>query len=129
MNSDVTPNTETFETQIVIIGGGGSGLSAAVAAAEKGAEVVLLEKRSKLGGTSAMAQGLFGAESSVQKRLKIDARRDELFKMAMKFAHWSINPRIVRAFIDKSGDTIRWLEEKGLTFDVPPYYPNQVDDS
>ena len=125
MNSDGTSNTETLEIQIVIIGGGGAGLSAAAAAAEKGAKVILLEKRRKLGGTSAMAQGLFGAESMPQKRLKIDAQRDELFKIAMRFAHWNINPRIVRAYIDKSGDTIRWLEEKGVDFDVIPYYPNQ----
>ena len=56
----------------------------------------------------------------------IDARRDDLFKIAMNYAHWKVNPRIVRAFIDKSGDTIRWLEEKGLNFDVVPLYPNQV---
>jgi fumarate reductase flavoprotein subunit len=119
-------NADNLQADIVVIGGGGAGLTAAVVAAKRGAKVILLEKRRKLGGTSAMAQGLFGAESIAQKRLKIDAQRDELFRMAMKFARWSINPRIVRAFIDKSGDTIRWLEEKGLTFDVQPYYPNQA---
>jgi len=120
-----TQNIETLETQIAIIGGGGAGLSAAVTAVGKGADVILLEKGRQTGGTSAMAQGLFGAESPTQKRMKIDASRDELFKTAMKFARWSINPRIIRAFIDKSGDTIRWLEEKGINLDVPRYYINQ----
>jgi fumarate reductase flavoprotein subunit len=45
----------------------------------------------------------------------------------MEWAHWTkINPRIVRAFIDKSGDTIGWLEQKGLHFEMIQYYPNQV---
>ena len=105
---------ETLETQIAIVGGGGAGLAAAVAAAEKGANVIVLEKRHDLGGNSARAEGLFAAESPAQKRLKIDAPRDELFKMAMDYAHWKLNARLVRAFIDKSGDTIRWLEQKGL---------------
>ena len=112
--------------ELVVIGGGGAGLSAAVAAAEKGAHVIVLEKRG-LGGNSAIAFGIFAAESPTQKRLDIDCSRDELFKQAMEFAHWRINPRLVRAIIDKSGDTIRWLEEKGLEFDCIPYfhYPGQ----
>ena len=45
----------------------------------------------------------------------------------MEWCHWSkINPRIVRAYIDKSGDTIRWLEEKGIIFELLPMFPNQV---
>jgi fumarate reductase flavoprotein subunit len=46
--------------------------------------------------------------------------------MAMDYAHWEINPRIVRAFINKSGDTVRWLEEKGLKIErVSPFYRDQ----
>ena len=120
-------NSETIETDIVIVGGGGAGLAAAVAATEKGAKCLVLEKRRKAGGNSVMAEGFFAAESPAQKRMWIDANRDALFNMAMDYAHWTINPRIVRAFIDKSGDTVRWLEEKGMRFDrIPPLYPNQA---
>jgi fumarate reductase flavoprotein subunit len=112
-------------TEIIIIGAGGAGLAAAVTAAEKGAKVVLLEKHHTAGGNSAMAEGLFGAESPLQKRMGVDARRDESFNIAMEYSHWKINPRIVRAFVDKSGDTIEWLEEKGLQFHLDPLFPNQ----
>ena len=45
----------------------------------------------------------------------------------MDYAHWKINPRIFRAFLDKSGDTIKWLEDKGVCFDhIPPLYPGHV---
>lgn len=127
MNASGNSNHETLNTDIVVIGGGGAGLAGAVAAAEKRAKVIVLEKRHALGGNSAMAGGLFAAESPVQKQRMIDARRDELFRLAMDYAHWKINPRIVRAFVDKSGDTIRWLEEKGVNFSfLPAMYPNQV---
>jgi fumarate reductase flavoprotein subunit len=118
---------EGIQSDIIVIGGGGAGLAAAVAAAEKGADVILLEKRRAAGGNTALARGMFAAESPVQKRLKIDAQRDELFKTAMNYSHWTIDPKIFRAFVNKSGDTIQWLEQKGLKFeDVLHYHPNQV---
>ena len=119
---------ENLKAELVIIGGGGAGLAAAVAAAEKGCKsIIVVEKAGSPGGSTAMAHDIFGAESPVQKRAGVDARRDVLFKIAMEWAHWSrINPRIVRAFIDKSGDTIRWLEEKGLEFAMAQFFPGQV---
>ncbi len=118
--------TQNLSAELVIIGGGGAGLAAALAAKENGAgRVIVLEKRGTTGGNTAISSGLFGADSPAQKRIAVEFRRDELFRIAMNFAHWKINPRIVRAFIDKSGDTIRWLEEKGLHFDIIPFYPNQ----
>ena len=103
--------TKGPEADIVIIGGGGAGMAAAAAAAEKGANVIVLEKRG-LGGSSALAFGVFVADSP--------AMQDKCFNMAMDWAHWRINPRIVRAFIEKSGDTVRWLKEKGLEFEPGP---------
>ncbi len=119
---------ESLEAELVIIGGGGAGLAAALAAAENGCQSILvLEKAGSAAGSTAMAHDIFGAESPVQKRQGIDAPKDELFKIAMEWAHWTkINPRIVRAFIDKSGETIGWLEGKGLSFELIQYYPNQV---
>jgi fumarate reductase flavoprotein subunit len=117
-----------LKAQLVIVGGGGAGLAAALAAAESGCkDILVLEKAGSAAGSTAMAHDIFGAESPVQKRQGIDAPRDLLFKTAMEWAHWTkINPRIVRAFIDKSGDTIGWLEKMGLSFELIQYYPNQV---
>jgi fumarate reductase flavoprotein subunit len=127
MKQTETPKNEDLKADIVVIGGGGAGLAGAVSALEKGANVMVLEKRRVPGGNSSMAEGFFAAESPAQKRMNIDADRDVLFKKAMDYAHWKTNPRIVRAFVDKSGDTVRWLEEKGLKLDwIPPMYPNQT---
>jgi NADPH-dependent glutamate synthase beta subunit-like oxidoreductase/NAD-dependent dihydropyrimidine dehydrogenase PreA subunit len=115
-----------FKTDLLVIGGGGAGLAAAVAAAEKGARVIVLEKRNCTGGNTALATMLFAAESPVQKRAMVDASRDELFSAVMDWAHWKIDPRIIRAFINKSGDTIRWLEEQGCVFELMTFFPNQT---
>jgi len=120
--------SKNLKSDLVIVGGGGAGLAAAIAAAESGCKsIMVLEKAGSATGSTGMAHDIFGAESPVQKRQGVDARKDDLFKIAMEWAHWTkINPRIVRAFIDKSGDTIGWLEKKGLSFELIQYFPNQV---
>ena len=116
MTSDRIPEHKELEADIVVVGGGGAGLAAATAAAEKGASVIVLEMRGSTGGSSALAGGPFACESPAQRRQRIIAHKDDIFKKAMSWAHWKIDPLIVRAFVDKSGDTIEWLEEKGLYF-------------
>jgi fumarate reductase flavoprotein subunit len=116
------------EADLVVVGGGAAGLAAAAAASERGlGSVVLLEKRGTLGGNAAMARGLLACESPVQKREMVDADRDVLFKTAMEWAHWkNINPGLVRAWINRSGETIQWLEDKGIDFVLWALYPNQM---
>jgi succinate dehydrogenase/fumarate reductase flavoprotein subunit len=105
-----------MKTDIVIIGCGGSGLPAALTPHEKGSKVLVLEKRGVVGGNALMAEGFIAAESPAQKRLLIDAKKDDLFKTALDYAHYKIDPRILRAFINRWGDTMRWIEEKGIRF-------------
>jgi len=127
VNTGETSKIQHLDTEIVVVGAGGAGLAAAVTAAENGARVIVLEKRLTVGGNSLMAEGLFAAESEFQNRLGIDARRDELFRMAMDYSHWKINQRIVRAYIDKSGDTVQWLADRGAKLDhILAVHPNQV---
>jgi fumarate reductase flavoprotein subunit len=116
-----------MEAEIVIIGGGGAGLPAALTAHERGSKALVLEKRGIVGGNALMAEGFFATESPAQRRLLIDAKKDDLFKKALDYAHYKIDPRIVRVFINRSGDTVRWIEEKGIRFNrIAPFYPNQV---
>jgi fumarate reductase flavoprotein subunit len=116
-----------MKADIVIIGAGGAGLPAALTADEKGMNALVLEKRGVVGGNALLAEGFFAAESPAQKRLLIDAKKDDLFKTALDYAHYKVDPRILRVFINRSGDTVRWIEEKGIRFNhIAPFYPNQV---
>ena len=73
------------DIDILIVGGGGAGLAAAVAAAEAGSKkVIVLEKRGATGGTSAMASGIFGADSPAQRRQAIQAPKDEMYRRFMQ---------------------------------------------
>jgi fumarate reductase flavoprotein subunit len=119
-------NPGEINTDIVVIGAGGCGLAAAVAAAENGAKVIVLESRSKAGGATMFAEGPFAADSPVQKRLNIKCTSEDLFKMHMSYNHWTINARLVRAVLDISGDTIRWLEGMGVNFYMPHMSPVEI---
>jgi fumarate reductase flavoprotein subunit len=110
---------ENMQADMVIIGSGG-GLVAAVMAAEKGVKnIVVLEKQAIIGGHSNWAQGLEACDSAMQKAAQVAGDRDERFKQAMSAAHWDrIDPRIARAYLQKSGETIGWFQEKGVHFDL-----------
>jgi len=103
-----------LEADIVVIGAGSAGLSAGIQAAQEGADVIVFEKMPMTGGTSQFAEGVFGMNSSVQKARGISFDENELFRNAMEFTHWKSNARLVRTFMNKSGETIDWLLEQGL---------------
>ena len=105
------------EADVVIVGGGGAGIAAGIAARERGATSIVLEKeKNNLKAASNRAAGMFGVESSLQKRDGINYTRDQAFKQAVTYAHWQINAHLVRKIIDISGDTIDWLVQYGVKF-------------
>lgn len=127
MTSETSTSTTRDRYDVVCVGGGGSGLAAAGAAAEAGARVLVLEKRGALGGNANMATGLFGSDSPVQERLNIVARSELYVRLAAEYAHWRVNLPLVRSFVERSGDTIAWLERLGVTFPwVTPLFETTV---
>ena len=112
--------SEILEADVVVIGGGAAGLPAAVTAMESGAKkVILLEKRMNVGGNASRAEGLFGAESRATRRAYIDSSVDTIYRSVMEYHHFSrVDPLIFRAYLKKSGETVDWLEDKGIAFKV-----------
>ena len=86
-------------------------------AAEGGATVVVFEKMRNLGGVSNFAEGMFAVESHLQRAQYVSYNRDDAFKTIMEYSHWRANPRLVRAFVNESGGTIKWLEQQGVVFE------------
>jgi fumarate reductase flavoprotein subunit len=105
------------ETDIVVIGSGAAGLAAALTAAEEGAKVIVFEKQRAPGGTSNFIHGIFAVESGMQREQFIEYSRDQAFKNIMEYSHWRANPRLVRAIVNESSETIAWLQKQGVEFD------------
>ena len=114
-----------YDADIVVIGAGGAGTAAAWAAAEKGLKVVTLEKQAMPGGTCKFSEGIFAVESSMQRNWNYGLTRDEAFQKIMNYGHWRGNAKMVRAFVNKSADTIDWMIKNGVKFEkLFSNYPN-----
>lgn len=114
---------QTMSADLVVIGA--SSTAAAWAAAEKGLKVVTLEKKAIPGGTGAFSEGIFAVESKLQKDWNYGLTKDQAFTMIMNYGHWRGNARMVRAFVDRSADTIDWMMKNGVKFEkLFSNYPN-----
>jgi fumarate reductase flavoprotein subunit len=51
-----------------------------------------------------------GIESRHKRARLFQPIKDEAFKAFMDYKHCRVDAKLVRAFLNKSGDTIHWLE-------------------
>ena len=111
----VEKKREELEADLVVIGAGGGGLTAAVSAAEAGVKnIVVLEKTTKPGGNTTNVGVFFAVNSPLQKRLGINFTSEQAFRDKMAHDHWRQDARLIRKTIEKSGEVLQWLEDKGL---------------
>jgi fumarate reductase flavoprotein subunit len=104
---------KTIEANMVVIGGGGAGVAAALHAVQSGVKnVILLEKQSYLGGTSATAGGhLWASDGS-------EANNEKAFNQHMELnKNDGVDPKVVRAFIERSADMIKFLVDNGIGYE------------
>lgn len=115
-----SPTDFDMQTDVVVVGGGGAGLCAALTAAQGGAKVVLLEKNPFPGGTSNAAEGIFGAETAMQRTQEGfgAVTKDQAFRVSMDANKWQGNARLIRAFINESDKTFSWLQDQGVEFEA-----------
>jgi len=105
-----------YEADVAIIGAGASGLCAALTLSLGGASVLIFEQEPEPGGMTNYAEGMFAVGSKLQKKKKVGLTVEEAFDTHMEETHWLANPRLVRTFIEKTADTIDWLESLGTDF-------------
>lgn len=109
-------------TDIIVIAAGAAGLTAAISAAQAGASVIVFEKNAITGGTANRGMGPLGIESRHTRLRQMKPTKDEAFKAFMDYTHWRVDAQLVRAYLNKSGDTIHWLESLGVEFTEPASY-------
>jgi fumarate reductase flavoprotein subunit len=106
-------------SDLLIIGGGGSGLAAAVRARELGVEnVTILEKTSRTGGNAWLAVVMLGLGDPMDLGPDLSEWRDQTFAGLMQAGRWTLDARVIHAFVDTYPDVVRWLIGKGLSCDV-----------
>lgn len=108
---------------VVVVGGGGSGLAAAIEARVAGAEVVLVEKNPKLGGSTAWSIGSITATGTPhQLRRGIRDSAADHFDDLPLFAGDLVgrdNDALRRILCDEVPDAFRWLLWLGVRFHGP----------
>ena len=101
---------DTIETDIVVVGGGNAGAMCAFAAAEEGSTVSVIESQPK---DSIFYYGLhdiasinseFCLSHGVEK-----IRNSEFIAEFQRRSHNRTNPRLVKKFVDNSGEMMDWL--------------------
>ena len=108
------PDDKSFD--IVIVGSGGAGLAAAIRAHDLGANVVIIEKMSVIGGnTNKASAGMNAAETKFQKLKGIIDSKDLFYKETMIGGKNKNNPDLLRYFVDNAPDAIDWLDKNGIT--------------
>jgi tricarballylate dehydrogenase len=125
---------------IVVVGGGNAGLVAAIEAKNAGANVLLIEKAPKKsrGGNSRLSGGLFRIAypggtrdfgpllkgTNVPKgELEIEPySKDDYYNKIMKLSEGFSDKPLTEIFVEKSLETVTWMKEQGVQWELNPVY-------
>jgi fumarate reductase flavoprotein subunit len=109
-----------LETDVAVVGGGACGFIAALAAAEKGLEVVLLEKEKKAGGNTSLSQGMIPAAGTrFQKAAGIEDSPELMAEDIFKKNHYESDPEMTLHVCRESRKLVEWLVDSvGIHLDI-----------
>ncbi|RSN61824.1 MULTISPECIES: FAD-dependent oxidoreductase [Actinomadura] len=115
------------ECDVLVVGFGCAGAAAAYEAASAGADVIVLERASGPGGSSAQSGGelYLGGGTDVQKACGFDDTPDAMYA----FLEAALGPHAdtakLRLYCDESVEHFEWFRERGVPF-KPTLYPSPV---
>ena len=101
--------TTEKDVDVVVVGGGGAGFAAAVSAKEVGANVVLLEKLSAVGGNTLISGGEYAAPANeLQEKEGIEDSKEKFAEDVEKAGG---NPELIKVLADKATEDAYWLRD------------------
>lgn len=127
--------TPDVDYDLIVIGAGGAGLAGAIWAAEAGCRVIILEGEDRIGGSTALSDGVFNAaDTSLQRKLGIADSIDAYFDYYMTLNAWRQPAALIRRFCDEATPTLEWLISIGVKFPEriahkpkQPVFPSSVE--
>jgi len=106
-----------YETEIVVVGYGGAGAAAAIEAHDNGAAVIIIEKASVAGGSTAISGGIIaGAGTSVQSARGITDSPEGMYKYYRAAGRGLDDPDMAKTLCENSAANIEWLIGMGMEF-------------
>jgi fumarate reductase flavoprotein subunit len=106
-----------MEYDVIVVGGGLAGLTAAMEAASHGAQVLVLEKQPKTGGSSELSGGLFAfSGTDMQKAAGIEDDEQRLFDDIRRAGQQQNDERLVRTYVANQMQAYTWLKQLGTQF-------------
>lgn len=114
------------EVDVIILGTGAAGLAAALAAHEAGASVALIERGSRIGGTSAISGGvIWVADNPRMRAAGMADSREEALAYFRSLDHGDLVDETLTAFVDRGPEALAFLESiDALKVAVLPGYPD-----
>ena len=127
--------TQLVDYDLIVIGAGGAGMAGAIWAAEAGCKVIILESEDRIGGSTALSDGVFNAaDTSLQKKLGLEDSIDDYFDYYMTLNAWRQPAALIRRFCEEATPTLEWLMSLGVTFPEriahkpkQPVFPGSVE--
>jgi 3-oxo-5alpha-steroid 4-dehydrogenase len=126
--ADVPQFDET--TDVLIVGLGAAGAGAAIEARKNGAEVLVLERASAGGGSTALSGGFIylGGGTRVQKLNGIEDTAEDM-AIYLQAMSPEADPKKVRLYADRSVEHFNWLETNAAVFDDGYYQRKHYEHS
>jgi succinate dehydrogenase/fumarate reductase flavoprotein subunit len=117
-----------IETDVVVLGSGGAGLTASILARDTGADVILLERSERIGGTTAVSGGGAWIPLNPQMaELGIADSREDALAYCKHLTAGRAPLDLLEVFVDTGHQMIRYLEQrtplKFGTWPIPDYHP------
>jgi succinate dehydrogenase/fumarate reductase flavoprotein subunit len=103
---------------VIVIGSGLGGLASALTAVENGCtNVLVVESEGVLGGSTRLCGGVvMGSRSRLARAAGIEDDEEDMFKEYMAINIWDVSVGPVERWAARSGETIDWLQDKGVPF-------------
>ncbi len=116
------------EVDVIVLGCGAAGMTAALAAHETGAEVAIIERFDRIGGTSAVSGGVIWVPDNPRQRASgLSDSREEALAYFKALDHGDLVDETLEAFVDRGPEALAFLEDIGalkvaLLDGYPDYY-------